>query len=110
MISKVATAFWFAPKADKHESFVPVISQLQALQTEGREVAIFQPNERIAGAGVFYMQGYVPLLQTEAELRAFLTAKPGNVALTDHTKGLEEPVKVVKEMAIGRQPYYFIEQ
>ena len=108
--SYLTTAFWFAPKADKHESFVPVISQLQALQTEGREVAIFQPNERIAGAGVFYMQGYVPLLQTKAELRAFLTAKPGNVALTDHTKGLEEPVKVIKEMAIGRQPYYFIEQ
>lgn len=108
--SYLTTAFWFAPKADKRESFVPVISQLQALQAEGREVAIFQPNERIAGAGVFYMQGYVPLLQTEPELRAFLTAKPGNVALTDHTKGLEEPVKVIKEMAIGRQPYYFVEQ
>ena len=108
--SYMVAASVFAPKADKRESFVPVISQLQALQAEGREVAIFQPNERIAGAGVFYMQGYVPLLQTEPELRAFLTAKSGNVALTDHTKGLEEPVKVVKEMAIGRQPYYFIEQ
>ena len=108
--SYMVAACVFAPKADKRESFVPVISQLQALQAEGREVAIFQPNERIAGAGVFYMQGYVPLLQTEPELRAFLTAKPGNVALTDHTKGLEEPVKVIKEMAIGRQPYYFIEQ
>lgn len=108
--SYMVAAGVFAPKADKRESFVPVISQLQALQAEGREVAIFQPNERIAGAGVFYMQGYVPLLQTEPELRAFLTAKPGNVALTDHTKGLEEPVKVIKEMAIGRQPYYFVEQ
>lgn len=108
--SYMVVAGVFAPKADKRESFVPVISQLQALQAEGREVAIFQPNERIAGAGVFYMQGYVPLLQTEPELRAFLTAKPGNVALTDHTKGLDEPVKVIKEMAIGRQPYYFVEQ
>jgi 4-amino-4-deoxy-L-arabinose transferase-like glycosyltransferase len=108
--SYMVAAGVFAPKADKRESFVPVISQLQALQAEGREVAIFQPNERIAGAGVFYMQGYVPLLQTEPELRAFLSAKPGNVALTDHTKGLNEPVKVIKEMAISRQPYYFIEQ
>ena len=108
--SYMVAAGVFAPKADKRESFVPVISQLQALQAEGREVAIFQPNERIAGAGVFYMQAYVPLLQTEPELRAFLTAKPGNVALTDHTKGLNEPVKVIKEMAISRQPYYFIEQ
>ena len=108
--SYMVAAGVFAPKADKRESFVPMISQLQALQAEGREVAIFQPNERIAGAGVFYMQGYVPLLQTEPELRAFLSAKPGNVALTDHTKGLDEPVKVIKEMAIGRQPYYFVEQ
>ncbi len=108
--SYMSAAFVFAPKADKRESFVPVISQLQALQAEGREVAMFQPNERIAGAGVFYMQGYVPLLQTEAELQAFLSAKPGNVALTDQTSVLKEPVKVIKEMAISRKPYYFIEQ
>ncbi|MBD9458804.1 glycosyltransferase family 39 protein [Pseudomonas sp. PDM05] len=108
--SYMSAAFVFAPKADKRESFVPVISQLQALQAEGREVAMFQPNERIAGAGVFYMQGYVPLLQTEAELQAFLSAKPGNVALTDQTSVLKEQVKVIKEMAISRKPYYFIEQ
>ncbi|WP_248750806.1 phospholipid carrier-dependent glycosyltransferase [Pseudomonas sp. MWU15-20650] len=106
----MSAAFWFAPKADARESFVPVISQLQALQAEGREVAMFQPNERIAGAGVFYMQAYVPILQTEPELRAFLTAKPGNVALMDHTDRLNEKVTVIKEMAIGRQPYYFAEQ
>ncbi|OYU08155.1 MAG: dolichyl-phosphate-mannose--protein mannosyltransferase [Pseudomonas sp. PGPPP1] len=108
--SYLGAAFWFIPKADKRESFVPVISQLQALQAEGREVAMFQPNERISGAGVFYMQAYVPILQSEPELRAFLTAKPGNVVLTDHTKGLDEKVTVIKEMAISRQPYYFIEQ
>ncbi|WP_248733008.1 phospholipid carrier-dependent glycosyltransferase [Pseudomonas sp. MWU13-2517] len=106
----MSAAFWFAPKADAVESFVPVISQLQALQAQGREVAMFQPNERIAGAGVFYMQAYVPILQTEAELRAFLTAKPGNVALMDHTDRLNEKVTVIKQMAIGRQPYYFAEQ
>ena len=108
--SYLSAAFWFAPKADKRESFVPVISQIQALQAEGREVAMFQPNERIAGAGVFYMQGYVPILKTEPELHAFLTAKPGNVALLDHTNGLDEKVTVIKQMAISRQPYYFVEQ
>ncbi len=108
--SYLSAAFWFAPKADKRESFVPVISQIQALQAEGREVAMFQPNERISGAGVFYMQGYVPILQTEPELRAFLTAKPGNVALLDHINGLDEKVTVIKQMAISRQPYYFVEQ
>jgi 4-amino-4-deoxy-L-arabinose transferase-like glycosyltransferase len=102
-------AFWFAPKADVRQSFVPLISQIQALQAEGKEVVLFQPNERIAGASVFYTQAYLPILQTEAELQRFLTARPGNVALLDHTNDLTK-VTVIKEMAINRQPYYFIEQ
>ncbi|MCK3849680.1 glycosyltransferase family 39 protein [Pseudomonas sp. W2Jun17] len=106
----LSAAFWFAPKADVRQSFVPVISQVQTLQDEGRTVAMFQPNERIAGASVFYLQAYLPILKTEPELRAFLTAKPGNVALTDHTDRLKEPVTVIKQMAINRQPYYFVEQ
>ncbi|MRJ22954.1 phospholipid carrier-dependent glycosyltransferase [Pseudomonas haemolytica] len=103
-------AFWFAPKADVRQSFVPVIRQIQTLQDEGKAVAMFQPNERIAGASVFYLQAYLPILQTEPELRAFLTAKPGNIALMDHTDRLNEKVTVIKEMAINRQPYYFVEQ
>ncbi|WP_073523571.1 ArnT family glycosyltransferase [Pseudomonas fluorescens] len=106
----LSAAFWFAPKADVRHSFVPVMSQIQALQDEGRTVAMYQPNERIDGASVFYLQAYLPILNTEAELRAFLSAKPGNVALTDHTDRLKEPVTVIKQMAINRQPYYFVEQ
>lgn len=103
-------AFWFAPKADVRQSFVPLISQIQALQAEGREVVLFQPNERIAGASVFYTQAYLPILQTETELHSYLAAKPGNIALLDHTNELTTKVTVIKEMAINRQPYYFIEQ
>ena len=106
----LSAAFWFAPKADVRHSFVPVMSQIQALQDEGRTVAMYQPNERINGASVFYLQAYLPVLNTEAELRAFLSAKPGNVALTDHTDRLKEPVTVIKQMAVNRQPYYFVEQ
>ena len=106
----LVTAFWFAPKADARQSFVPVISQVQALQAQGKEVALFQPNERIAGAGVFYMKGYLRILQTEPELHSYLADKPGNVALLDHTNDLTTKVTVIKEMAINRQPYYFIEQ
>ncbi|MCF5668033.1 glycosyltransferase family 39 protein [Pseudomonas marginalis] len=103
-------AFWFAPKADAHHSFIPVISQVQALKDEGREVVLFRPNERIAGASVFYLQAYLPILQTEAQLHNYLSAKPGNVALLDHTDDLTTPVKVIKQMSINRQPYYFVEE
>ena len=106
----LSAAFWFAPKADVRHSFVPVMSQIQTLQDEGRTVAMYQPNERIDGASVFYLQAYLPILNTEAELRAFLSAKPGNVALTDHTDRLNEKVTVIKQMAVNRQPYYFVEQ
>lgn len=106
----LTAAFWFAPKADVRQSFVPVISQVQALRDEGREVVLFQPNERIDGASVFYLQAYLPILQTEPELRSFLEAKPGNVALLDRTEQLSGKVTVIKEMAINRQPYYFVEQ
>ncbi|UII70796.1 glycosyltransferase family 39 protein [Pseudomonas sp. HN11] len=103
-------AFWFAPKADVRQSFVPVISQVQALKDEGKEVVLFQPNERIAGASVFYLQAYLPILKTEAELHNYLSAKPGNIALLDHTNDLATPVKVIKQISINRQPYYFVEQ
>ena len=106
----LSAAFWFAPKADVRHSFVPVMSQIQTLQDEGRTVAMYQPNERIDGASVFYLQAYLPILNTEAELRTFLSAKPGNVALTDHTDRLKAPVTVIKQMAVNRQPYYFVEQ
>lgn len=103
-------AFWFAPKADVRQSFVPAISQVQAFKDEGREVVLFQPNERIAGASVFYLRAYLPILQTEAELHNYLGAKPGNIALLDHTNGLATPVRVIKQISINRQPYYFVEQ
>ncbi|MFL1492150.1 ArnT family glycosyltransferase [Pseudomonas antarctica] len=108
--SYMTAAFWFAPKADLRESFVPVISQAKAYQTEGKEVVLFQPNERIAGASVFYLQAYLPILQTETQLRSFLEAKPGNMALLDRPDDLAEKVHVIKQMAIGRQPYFFVEQ
>lgn len=106
----LVAAFWFAPRADERQSFVPVISQVQALKDEGMEVVLFQPNERIAGASVFYLKAYLPIVQDEAQLHRYLAAKPGNLALLDHINDLAAPVTVIKEMTINRQPYYFIEQ
>ena len=73
-------------------------------------MVLFHPNERLAGASVFYLQAYLPILQTEAELRAYLSARPGNVALLDRTEQLSEKVTVIKQMTINRQPYFFVEQ
>lgn len=103
-------AIWFAPKADVRQSFVPLINQVQQYQAQGQEVVLYQPNERVAGASVFYTQAYLRILQTQAELQAYLAAKPGNVALLDQVQPLTIPVTVIKQMAVNRQPYYFIAQ
>jgi hypothetical protein len=61
------------------ESFVPVIRQIQALQAEGKEVALFQPNERIDGASMFYLQAYLPILQTEPNCAATWPPSPATL-------------------------------
>lgn len=106
----LVAAFWFAPRADVRQSFVPLISQVQALQAEGKHVALYQPNERVAGASVFYTQSHLMILQTEPQLRTYLAANPGNVALLDRTDQLDPPVNVIKQMAVSHHPYYFVAQ
>ncbi|KAF1026456.1 MAG: Undecaprenyl phosphate-alpha-4-amino-4-deoxy-L-arabinose arabinosyl transferase [Pseudomonas sp.] len=106
----VIAASWYLPKIDSRESFVPLVNQVKTLQAEGKEVVLFQPNERVAGASVFYLQGYLTILQSEPELHAYLAAKPGNVALLDRVSQLAPQVTVIKQIAINRQPYYFVEQ
>lgn len=106
----LGAAIWYAPKADRRESFVPLTSQVQALQHQGRHVVLYQPNERVAGATVFYTMRNLPILQTQAQLRAYLDAQPGNVALLDRIEELTTPVTTLKQITVGSRPYYFVEQ
>ena len=106
----LGAAIWYAPKADRRESFVPLTSQIQALQAQGHSVALYQPNERVAGASVFYTQSHLPILQSPAQLRAYLDAKPGNVALLDRIEELTIPVTTRQQIKVGSRPYSFVEQ
>jgi len=106
----LGAAIWYAPKADRRESFVPLTNQVQALQAQGHTVVLYQPNERVAGATVFYTMRNLPILQSPAQLRAYLDAKPGNVALLDRIEELPTPVTPLQKITVGSRPYYFVEQ
>lgn len=104
----LAAAQWAAPMADRKLSFLPLTEQIQTMQANGQEVALYQANERTAGATVFYTHSLLKDLETDAQLKAFLSASPGNVALIASDTPPAPPLKVLKQMVVGRQPYYFV--
>ena len=105
-----ASAQWAAPRADRKLSFLPLTEQIQTLQAKGNEVALFQANERTAGATVFYTHSLLKDLQTDDELNRFLAASPTHVALIASDSEPAPPLKVLKQMMVGRQAYYFVGQ
>lgn len=110
IVAYLAAAQWAAPRADRKLSFLPLTEQIQTLQAEGKEVALFQANERTAGATVFYTHSLLKDLQTDAELDRFLAASPSHVALIASDREPTPPLKVLKQMRVGRQAYYFVGQ
>jgi 4-amino-4-deoxy-L-arabinose transferase-like glycosyltransferase len=104
----LAAAQWALPHADRKLSFLPLTEQIQTLQASGQQVALFQANERVGGASVFYTQRVLEGLDTEAQLHEFLRASPSNVALMAGSHEPAAPLKVLKTMKVGRQAYYFV--
>ena len=106
--SYLAAAQWAAPRADRTLSFLPLMNEVQALQAADHQVGIYQANERVGGASVFYTQSQLPDLQTEAQLQAFLDASTQHIALLASDQEPQPPLRVVKRMLVGRQAYYFV--
>jgi 4-amino-4-deoxy-L-arabinose transferase-like glycosyltransferase len=104
----LGAAQWALPNADKHLSFLPLTEHIQSLQASGHQVALFQANERVGGASVFYTQSVLKGLDTEAQLRNFLGAAATNVAVISADAEPVAPLKVLKTMMVGRQAYYFV--
>ncbi|WP_192563439.1 ArnT family glycosyltransferase [Pseudomonas gozinkensis] len=106
--SYLGAAQWALPKADKHLSFLPLTEHIQSLQASGNQVALFQANERVGGASVFYTRSVLKGLDTDAQLRDFLNASPSNIAVMSGDSEPAAPLKVHKTMMVGRQAYYFV--
>jgi len=108
--SYLYAAQWALPRADRHLSFLPLTQQIQALQADGQEVALYQANERVGGASVFYTQRLLKGLDTDAQLHAFLQASSNHVAVIAQDSTPLPPLKVLSLMKVGRQAYYFVSE
>ncbi|WP_323160068.1 ArnT family glycosyltransferase [Pseudomonas fluorescens] len=106
--SYLGAAQWALPNADKELSFLPLTEHIQSLQATGHQVALFQANERVGGASVFYTQRVLKGLDTDAQLKDFLSASPSNIAVMSGDSEPAAPLKVLKTMMVGRQAYYFV--
>ncbi len=106
--SYLGAAQWALPNADKKLSFLPLTEQIQTLQAQGHQVALFQANERLGGASVFYTQQVLKGLDTDAQLREYLSASPSHVAVMAGDSEPAAPLKVLKTLIVGRQAYYFV--
>jgi 4-amino-4-deoxy-L-arabinose transferase-like glycosyltransferase len=106
--SYLGAAQWALPKADKELSFLPLTEHIQSLQASGHQVALFQANERVGGASVFYTQSVLKGLDTDAQLKDFLSTSPSNIAVMSGDSEPAAPLKVLKTMMVGRQAYYFV--
>lgn len=104
----LAVAIWVMPKEDRVQSFLPVTDQIRTLQAAGRQVVLFKPSERLAGAGVFYSQSLLQAMDTQEELSGFLDASPTNVAVMELTEEPVAPLKVVASIKVGDRWYYFV--
>lgn len=104
----LVNAFWYAPKVDQDRSFVALVDQTRALQTEGQHVALFQPSERVAGATTFYLQAHLPILQSEGQLHDYLATAPGNVALLEADEPPVVPLTVIAQVEVSGRTYYFV--
>ena len=106
--SYLGAAQWALPNADKKLSFLLLTQHIQSLQANGQQVALFQANERVGGASVFYTQSVLKGLDTDAQLHDFLSASPSNVAVISADNEPVAPLRVLKTMMVGRQAYYFV--
>jgi hypothetical protein len=106
----LAAAQWALPHADRTLSFLPLTEHIQTLQANGQQVALYQANERLGGASVFYTHRVLKGLDTEAQLHEFLTASPSNVAVMAADAEPPAPLKLLKSMKVGEQHYYFVGQ
>lgn len=101
-------ALWIEPRADRQESFLPLTQEIRQQQSEGRQVTLFQPSERLAGAAVFYSRSRLPALDTQEQLTAQLTQPGGQVAVLESLAAPQPPLSVLQHFRVGQRDYYFV--
>ncbi|KPW61014.1 Glycosyl transferase, family 39 [Pseudomonas caricapapayae] len=105
----LSAALWLVPRADR-QSLLPLTDKVHALQLQGRQVALFQPSERLAGASVFYSQRLLETLASDTQLNSFLANADKNVAVMESLQVPRPPLRIIDSVKVGERSYYFVSQ
>ena len=94
---------------DQRNSHEPLFEYCKRLDSEGVQIGLFKPSERIRGAAVFYLRKTIPICKDEKNLKKFLYSGKRVVAISEK-KRLEEldNFDVMKCFKIGHKTYVFV--
>jgi 4-amino-4-deoxy-L-arabinose transferase-like glycosyltransferase len=98
----------YLPRQDREESFVPLLTQVDALRRDGYQIALYQPSERLAGAMVFYTFTKAQTLQGAAALDAYLAQSDKHAALFEADTPPRQTLATLHHFQIGKRHYYVV--
>ena len=93
-----------SPLSNQKNSYEPLFNHLETLRSEGAQISLFRPAERIRGAAVFYTKRTLPVIKEEKLLKDLLHSKKRAVAISRNTEvqGIEG-IKILKNFDIDRR-------
>ena len=91
-----------SPLSNRKNSYEPLFEYVETLRSEGTQIRLFRPSERIRGAAVFYTKSTVPVIKKEKSLKSFLRSEEKTVAISRDTEiqGIEG-INIFKSFSIG---------
>ena len=91
-----------APVHNKEESFEPLFSYCKKLMSEGYEISLLGPKERVSGAAVFYLGKRIPEFIDAEEMLKFLELHDKKVAvINEPIMGNINDIYILKRFTIG---------
>ena len=93
-----------SPLSNQKNSYEPLFNYLETLRSEGAQISLFRPSERIRGAAVFYTKRSIPVIKEEKLLKDFLHSEKRAVAISRNTsvQGIKG-IKIFQNFDIDRR-------
>lgn len=103
-------SIWVEPLLQHGNSYEDVFKYAERLESQGIQITLFQPSERIRGAAVLYMGKTVPVIRKVEKFKNFLQSGKGTVAILrkGEVKNLDY-ADIIKEFNINDKTIIFVE-
>ena len=95
--------------SNQRNSYEPLFQYCKKLDSEGVQVSLFKPLERIIGASVFYLKKTVPVFYDEQNLRNFVHSGKRVVAISEE-RSIEKlnNYDVIKRFKFDNRTYVLV--